>query len=71
MIGDRIFDFQAAHANHIRTLAAGWRSGTVEELALAVAVAATPAELLTLVSRLKPSPSLPDGFSHPARIPRP
>jgi len=24
MIGDRIFDFQAPHASHIRTLAAGW-----------------------------------------------
>lgn len=69
MIDDRIFDFQAARANHIGTLAAGWGYGTVEELALAGAVAATPAELLALVSRLKPSPSLPDGFSHPARIP--
>ena len=41
MIGDRILDFQAARANHIGTLAAGWGYGTVEELALAGAVAAT------------------------------
>jgi phosphoglycolate phosphatase len=45
MIGDRIFDIEAARANGIRSLAAGWGYGTAEEYALADAVAETPAEL--------------------------
>jgi phosphoglycolate phosphatase len=49
MIGDRIHDFQAARANRIRSLAAGWGYGTLEEWAQADAVAATPAELPSLV----------------------
>jgi hypothetical protein len=31
MIGDRIFDIEAAHANHIRCLAVGWGYGPEEE----------------------------------------
>ena len=49
MIGDRIYDFQAARANHIRCLAAGWGYGSAEESALADAQAATPADVPALV----------------------
>jgi phosphoglycolate phosphatase len=49
MIGDRIFDIQAAHANHIRCIAAGWGYGPAEEYAQADAVAATPADVAALV----------------------
>jgi phosphoglycolate phosphatase len=50
MIGDRVFDIRAAHANQIRCLAAGWGYGPVEECALADAVAPTPADVANLVS---------------------
>jgi phosphoglycolate phosphatase len=49
MIGDRSHDIKAAHANHMRCLAAGWGYGTPEECALANAVAKTPAEVLELL----------------------
>jgi phosphoglycolate phosphatase len=49
MIGDRIFDVLAAHANHIRCVAAAWGYGPAEECAQADAVAATPEDLLALV----------------------
>jgi phosphoglycolate phosphatase len=52
MIGDRKFDIEAAHANHIRCLAAAWGYGPPEECALADAVAATPADLPALVQGL-------------------
>ncbi len=48
MIGDRIFDIEAAHANRI--LAADWGYGSEEESALADIVAATPADVLVLLS---------------------
>jgi phosphoglycolate phosphatase len=48
MIGDRVFDFQAARANNIRCMAAGWGYGSPEEYALADAVAATPADVAAL-----------------------
>lgn len=50
MIGDRMYDFQAARANHLRCLAAGWGYGSPEECALADAVAATPADVPALVT---------------------
>jgi len=50
MIGDRMYDFQAARANRIRCLAAGWGYGSPGELALADAVAATPADVPALVT---------------------
>jgi phosphoglycolate phosphatase len=50
MIGDRSFDIDAAHANQIRCLAAGWGYGTPEECAQADAVAPTPAHVVALVS---------------------
>ena len=50
MIGDRSFDIDAAHANQLRCLAAGWGYGTPEECAQADAVAPTPAHVATLVS---------------------
>jgi phosphoglycolate phosphatase len=50
MIGDRTFDIDAAHANNLRCLAAGWGYGTPEEWAQADAVAPTPADVASLVS---------------------
>jgi len=50
MIGDRIFDIRAGRANHARCLAAGWGYGSPEEYAQADAIAATPAEVISLVS---------------------
>ncbi len=50
MIGDRIFDIEAAHANKLRCIAAEWGYGPAEECALADAVAATPADVAGLVS---------------------
>jgi phosphoglycolate phosphatase len=49
MIGDRIHDIDAARANGIPCLAAGWGYGTVAECALADALAATPADVATLL----------------------
>ena len=50
MIGDRSFDIDAAHANQLRCLAAGWGYGTPEEYAQADMVAPTPADVAALVS---------------------
>ena len=49
MIGDRIFDFDAARTNRIRSIAAGWGYGTPEECAQADAVAATPTDVTGIV----------------------
>ena len=51
MIGDRSFDIDAAHANGVRCLAAGWGYGSAEEHARAEAdaIAATPADVASLV----------------------
>jgi phosphoglycolate phosphatase len=49
MIGDRIFDIDAAHANGLRCLIVGWGYGTPEECAQADAVAPAPADLAMLV----------------------
>jgi phosphoglycolate phosphatase len=51
MIGDRSFDIDAAHANGVRCLAAGWGYGSAEEHAgaKADAIAATPADVASLV----------------------
>ena len=51
MIGDRIFDFEAARQNHIRCMAAGWGYGPQEEVVLADALATTPADIRTLLIR--------------------
>ena len=50
MIGDRTFDFDAARANRIRSLAAGWGYGSPQECAQADALAPTPADVAALVS---------------------
>jgi len=50
MIGDRTFDFDAARANRLRSLAAGWGYGSPQECAQADAVAPTPADVAALVS---------------------
>ncbi len=49
MVGDRIFDIDAAHANQLRCIAAGWGYGTAEEWAQADAIAQTPADVARLV----------------------
>jgi len=50
MIGDRIYDIGAAQANGIRCVAAGWGYGSTEEYAVADATAATPADVVGIVS---------------------
>ncbi|MGP8250763.1 MAG: HAD hydrolase-like protein [Terracidiphilus sp.] len=50
MIGDRSFDIEAAHANNLRCLAAGWGYGSAEEWADADAVAPTPGDVLAIVA---------------------
>jgi len=50
MIGDRSFDIDAAHANQLRCLAAGWGYGSPEECAQADVVAPTPADVAELLS---------------------
>jgi phosphoglycolate phosphatase len=49
MIGDRSYDFEAARANCVRCLAAGWGYGSLEECAQADAFAATPEDLPALL----------------------
>ncbi len=49
MIGDRSFDIEAAHANGIRCVAAGWGYGSAEEFAAADAIAVTPAHVARIV----------------------
>jgi phosphoglycolate phosphatase len=58
MVGDRIHDIEAAHANGIRCLAAAWGYGTRDEWNLADAVAATPAEALDCFQSSSAPPSL-------------
>jgi len=56
MIGDRSFDIGAAHANHIRCVAAGWGYGSAEEWAQADAIAPTPGDVrAAVVERRGPS----------------
>jgi phosphoglycolate phosphatase len=55
MIGDRVYDFEAARANRLRCLAAAWGYGSPEECALADAVAATPADVPGLVLAAHPA----------------
>ena len=50
MIGDRIFDIEAAHANSIRCLFAAWGYGPPGEGAPADAVASTPADVRAQVA---------------------
>jgi phosphoglycolate phosphatase len=57
MIGDRSFDIDAAHANHLRCLAAGWGYGSAEECAHADAVALTPADIAALIFPGNPVPA--------------
>ncbi len=49
MVGDRIYDVEAAHANRVRCLAATWGYGSAAELAQADAVARTPADVVAHV----------------------
>jgi phosphoglycolate phosphatase len=49
MIGDRIHDIHAAHANQLRCVATAWGYGTPQECAQADAIAATPADVYAKV----------------------
>ncbi len=49
MVGDRIFDIDAAHANQLRCIAAGWGYGTAAEWAHADALAHVPGDVPRLV----------------------
>jgi phosphoglycolate phosphatase len=71
MIGDRIFDIQAAHANNIPCLAAGWGYGAIEEFTQADAIAAIPADVPALVSAFRTHPPcLNDVFQVRHRAPQ-
>lgn len=59
MVGDRIFDFDAARANHLHCVAAAWGYGTTEECAQADAVAATPADVAGIVAPVVPEIECP------------
>lgn len=50
MVGNRVFDIEAAHANNIRCVAAAWGYGTQQEWSQADAIAATPADLYGIVT---------------------
>jgi phosphoglycolate phosphatase len=50
MIGDRVFDIEAAHANGVPCLYAGWGYGSAAEGAQAEAVAASPEDVRALVA---------------------
>jgi phosphoglycolate phosphatase len=50
MVGDRSYDIEAAHANHLRSIAAGWGYGSADEWADADAVAPTPEDLFSIVT---------------------
>jgi phosphoglycolate phosphatase len=52
MVGDRSFDIEAAHANQLRAIAAGWGYGSADEFAnsRADAVAPTPGDVLAIVT---------------------
>lgn len=65
MIGDRSFDFEAAHANQLRCLAAAWGYGSREEWAAADAIAATPADIFALVSDPQTAPALSSNVHDP------
>jgi phosphoglycolate phosphatase len=51
MVGDRSFDTEAAHGNHVRCIAAAWGYGTAEEWEQADAIAHTPADVVRLLDR--------------------
>ncbi len=51
MIGDRSFDIEAAHANQLRCIAAGWGYGSAVELAEADATAPLPQDVYAVVAK--------------------
>jgi phosphoglycolate phosphatase len=61
MVGDRVFDIDAAHANNIRCVAAAWGYGTQNEWAQADAVAATPGDVAEVVTPVTPGFTALDG----------
>ena len=63
MIGDRSFDINAAHANAIPCLAAGWGYGSAQEYAFADAIAATPADVSALILQEIAGVSFPAGLT--------
>jgi phosphoglycolate phosphatase len=50
MIGDRSFDFEAAKANGVRSMAVGWGYGSAHEWALADVVAVAPSDVSAMLS---------------------
>ena len=50
MIGDRIYDFDAARANGVASIAAGWGYGTPQEFAQANFIAPTTADVFGIVA---------------------
>jgi phosphoglycolate phosphatase len=52
MIGDRHYDIEGARATGMRAIGVGWGYGGADELRLADAIAAGPAELFALSTRL-------------------
>ena len=58
MVGDRVYDFEAARANRIPSIAAAWGYGAPQEWDQADAVAATPAAVLDLMALHFPAPEL-------------
>ncbi|MEO6690166.1 MAG: HAD hydrolase-like protein [Dokdonella sp.] len=62
MIGDRHFDMQGAHANHVHAIGVAWGFGSADELreAGADAIAAHPAELLHLLRAASGKPTIAD-----------
>lgn len=58
MVGDRIYDFEAARANGIRSIAAAWGYGSAQEYSQADAVAVTPEQVLELVAPAERNPAV-------------
>jgi phosphoglycolate phosphatase len=50
MVGDRIYDIEAAQGNGIRSIAAAWGYGTHQEWSQADAIATTPAEVAAIAA---------------------
>ena len=66
MVGDRSFDIEAAHANHLRCIAAGWGYGSPVEWAQADAVAPMPCDIFALVADKSDAASLSPGAAFQA-----
>jgi phosphoglycolate phosphatase len=59
MIGDRVHDVRAAHANGARVIGVLWGYGSREELAAADALAGSPAAIAPALESLRTAPAAP------------